>query len=109
MDTTDTDTLKPPKSGGLAPQNRTEGAARPAAESRGLNARQRAVLQEAPSSARGILERAYSGKSKAAALKAFCLRCVGYVREDVRDCTSYDCPLWPYRPYQQDAEADDAE
>jgi len=75
----------------------------------GFNPRQRAILEEAPTTCRGILERAYGGKSKAAALKAFCLHCVGYIRADVRDCTSYGCPLHPYRPYQQDDEAEDAE
>lgn len=75
----------------------------------GFNPRQRAVLAEAPVSARGTLERAYSGKSKAAGIKALCLWCVGYVRNDVRDCTSYGCPLHPYRPFQQDDESHDAE
>lgn len=73
-----------------------------------LNPSQRVVVDDAPTSYRGTLERAFSGKSKAAGIKAFCLRCVGYVRNDVRDCTSRGCPLWPYRPYQQGDETDDA-
>ena len=35
------------------------------------------------------------------------MRCVGYVRSEVRDCTSYGCPLHPYRPYQADDEPDE--
>ena len=93
-------------------QNRTEDAGRPLTRTSSgfgaLNPRQRAVLQEAPTTCRGVLERAYGGKSKAAGIKAFCLRCVGYVRNDVRDCTSYGCPLHPYRPFQKDDEAEDA-
>jgi len=106
-------TLNSPATGQLASENRTAGAPRPSPRTPAgfgaLNPRQRAVLEEAPTSCRGILERAYSGKSKAAGIKAFCLRCVGYARNDVRDCTSRGCALWPYRPYQQDDEADDAE
>jgi hypothetical protein len=64
-------------------------------------------MAEAPERCRGILKRAYGGQSKAAGVKAFCLRCTGYSREDVKDCTAYACPLWPYRPYQQDGEPDD--
>ena len=38
--------------------------------------------------------------SRAAAMRLFCLECVGYVTADVRDCTANGCPLWLYRPYQ---------
>lgn len=70
---------------------------------------QQAVVDEAPSSYKGILERAYSGKSRAEAIKAHCLRCAGFLRNEVRDCSARGCPLHPYRPYQQgqDREADD--
>lgn len=107
------DTVNSVATGQISSQNRTAGQGEPSTRAPtgfdGLNARQRAAIEEAPASARGILERAYSGKSKAAGIKAFCLRCVGYARNDVRDCTSKGCPLWPYRPYQKDDEADDAE
>lgn len=58
------------------------------------------AVKHAPSSARNVLRKAYSGKSRAAGVKAFCLRCVGYVRADVRNCTALSCPLHDYRPYQ---------
>jgi len=93
-------------------QNRTAGTGEPQTRippgSGRLSADQQAVVNEAPTSCRGAIERAYSGKSKAAGIKAFCLRCVGYNRADVRDCTSYGCPLHPYRPFQKDDEKDDA-
>jgi len=111
-DTPAMDTLNSTATGQLASENRTAGVGEPSPRTptgfQALNPRQRAVLEEAPTSARGALERAYRGKSKAAGIKAFCLRCVGYQRNDVRDCASKGCPLWPYRPYQQDDEADDA-
>ena len=38
--------------------------------------------------------------SRAAAVKLFCLECVGRVRKDVTNCTALDCALYPHRPYQ---------
>lgn len=38
--------------------------------------------------------------SRAAAVKLFCLECVGGIRAEVRDCTSKDCALYPHRPYR---------
>lgn len=38
--------------------------------------------------------------SRAAAVKLFCLDCVGGTRAEVRDCTAKDCALYPHRPYQ---------
>jgi hypothetical protein len=39
--------------------------------------------------------------SRAAAVKLFCLNCVGGVRADVRDCTSHGCALYGFRPYRK--------
>jgi len=44
--------------------------------------------------------RAVSGRSPKAAIKAFCLECVGWQRADVADCTALACPLWSYRPFR---------
>ena len=66
-----------------------------------LNSAQVKALEDAPSLYRGTLTRAYQTKSKSAAIRAFCLRCVGYVRQDITDCTARGCPLWPHRPYQE--------
>lgn len=78
-----------------------------------MNEKQIERLEEAPESCRAVLRRAYGGKSKAAALKAFCLQCVGYVRKDVTECTALGCPLWMVRPYQKgdddEGEADAAD
>lgn len=58
-----------------------------------------------PKAYRGIYDRAMTGQSKAAAIHSFCLECMGWQREEIRLCTSYPCPLYPYRPYgiSQDA------
>lgn len=55
-----------------------------------------------------ITRKAYSGKSKAAALKAKCLDCSCWLRAEIRNCTVLACPLHPYRPYQTDNEPDDS-
>ena len=73
-----------------------------------FNEVQRRRLNDAPESCKGVLIRAYRGRSPAAGIKAFCLQCVGYVRADVRDCTALGCPLFLYRPFQRDDEPDDA-
>jgi hypothetical protein len=73
-------------------------------QSPALNDYQKAVISEALASQKRTMERAYTSASKASAIKAFCLRCVGYLRNEVRDCTARGCPLWTHRPYQTDAE-----
>lgn len=61
-------------------------------------------VQEAPDSVQGILNDSYEGRaSPRRAIKAFCLQCVGYKREDVADCTAFGCPLHLYRPYQKES------
>ena len=50
---------------------------------------------------RTVMLKAYQGTaSPRSAIKAQCLNCVGYNREDITHCTGYSCPLWAYRPYQ---------
>jgi hypothetical protein len=73
-----------------------------------LNKGQLSVLDEVPVSYRATFNRAYSTNSRNAAIRAFCLRCVGYLREDVRNCTAQGCPLWTHRPYQSDLEEEAA-
>lgn len=50
---------------------------------------------------RTVMAKAYSGTaSPRSAIKAQCLHCVGFIRDDVTHCTGFSCPLWAYRPYQ---------
>ena len=46
--------------------------------------------------------RARATTSRAAAIRLFCLECVGCERAAVRDCTDKACALWPWRPYQRE-------
>jgi len=55
-------------------------------------------LEQIPESQQGIYRRAIERKSMAAAVKAFCYECMGYLREEVKVCTDRACPLWMYRP-----------
>lgn len=65
--------------------------------------KQKKHVDTVPQLRRGIIERAYGGKSKATAIKAKCIDCMGYedVKTRVSECASEICPLWPYRPYQK--------
>jgi len=58
-------------------------------------------LSEMPLTCRKTYLRAMQGNSQASAIKAFCLECVCWIREEVRQCTATACPLYPYRPFQQ--------
>ena len=69
---------------------------------------QRKEVASAPVKYRGIMERAYTAEAPPrGAIKAACLRCIGYLRADITNCTSRTCPLWHHRPYQN-GEEDDA-
>ena len=57
------------------------------------------LREQAPASCQGMVDRLANG-SKAAAIKLHCLQCVGYERAEVAKCSSWYCPMWPFRPYQ---------
>ena len=53
-----------------------------------------------PKSCRAAYLKATRGKaSPRAAIKAHCLECVGWNRQEVQLCTGTACPLWMYRPF----------
>ena len=47
---------------------------------------------------RGLYDKAIIGKSRKAAMHAFCLECCGWVIKEVFLCTSPQCSHYPYRP-----------
>ena len=59
-------------------------------------------LAAIPVSARGIVTRAM-GKTggRMNAIKAKCLDCCHFNREEVRLCATVTCPLNPWRPFQK--------
>ncbi len=72
-----------------------------------MNERQAKRRADMPQLYRQIYDRALRGKSKAAGIKSFCLECMGWVRTEVRDCTTKECPLWAYKPYSISAPPQD--
>ena len=59
------------------------------------------LVAEAGEVYRSVMLKAFNGTaSPRSAIKAQCLQCVGYIRDDVTHCTGYTCALWAYRPYQ---------
>ena len=63
-------------------------------------------LATTPVSCQGHFVAAWSGKcAPRRAIKAFCLECLGFDRQAISECTGWACPLWNFRPYQEN-EAD---
>ena len=56
-------------------------------------------LSDMPETCRRTYLRAMRGRSLAAAVKAFCMECVSWDRQEVARCTALACPLYPYRPF----------
>ena len=69
-------------------------------------AREAAIAEKAaqmPKSCRAGYLRAAKGKaSPRQAIKAFCLECTGWERNEVRRCTGVACPFWLYRPFRSE-------
>jgi hypothetical protein len=64
-------------------------------------------LNNIPKIYRQIYKEAVEGLSRKAAIHAFCLECTGWQKEEVRKCTSPDCPLYALRPYQDSSNHSD--
>lgn len=52
---------------------------------------------EYPKQTRGKYYKAMEGRSRKAAMDAFCIMCMGYSAASVKHCTAPHCPLYPYR------------
>jgi len=51
-----------------------------------------------PKGCRKTYDLAMSGKSLRAAVNMKCFGCMNRSRAEIRKCTDYACPLFPYRP-----------
>jgi len=51
-------------------------------------------------SAKTAFLKAFSGKSKSAAIKAKCIQCAAYQRSEVTNCQVTACALFRYRPFR---------
>ena len=58
-----------------------------------------AFLESVPSLSRGLIARSLAGTaSPRQAIKAFCLACTHYDRDEINHCPVWRCPLHAYRP-----------
>lgn len=57
-------------------------------------------MSKIPSSMQGIITRAFTKKGFKDRVKAKCLDCCCFQREEVKECKSVTCPLHQIRPYQ---------
>jgi len=53
--------------------------------------------RDIPKKYRKLYQKAVSGRSRKAAIRSFCLECVGYIEKEVPICTDGACPLYKYR------------
>ncbi len=68
--------------------------------------RQAAYLRSVPVLSAGIVERAISGKSRAAAVRAKCLDCCHWSRAEAAACSVVTCPLFEFNVYRDGGAAD---
>jgi len=61
-------------------------------------------MNDVPRHLRALFTAAWAGRSRKLAIKAQCVECMGFQRSQVKGCTSFACPLYPYRPSQTEAE-----
>jgi hypothetical protein len=59
-------------------------------------------LKTIPSTMQGPYKKSTS--SRKWAIVAFCQECVGYDRDQLKNCSSPTCPLYKWRPYQKSVE-----
>jgi hypothetical protein len=52
---------------------------------------------DVPKKLQKLYQTSMSGRNQASAIKFFCLECVGYDSEEVKNCTDSGCSLYPYR------------
>jgi hypothetical protein len=54
-----------------------------------------------PKKYRKIYKQAVETNNKSAAIKAFCLECVGWQKKEVINCSCLACPLFGLRPFME--------
>ena len=64
-------------------------------------------INDMPKAYRATYLKALEGDSLRAAVNAQCLECMGWFRNEVRDCDCYECPLHTVRPYQSSQKSHD--
>lgn len=88
--------------GGVRPKSRQKTCVANVFDGRHADVRNKR-LADTPETMRRTYIRAMGGKSRPSAVRAMCQQCMGWDRASVTGCTSWACPLWHYRPYQEKA------
>ena len=65
-----------------------------------LNEEQLNFYNQIPESCKMTYLKATTTNSKATAIKAKCLDCCCWQKNEVKLCSAVQCSLWKYRPYQ---------
>ena len=62
-----------------------------------------AYVKTCPAMSQQLMARALSGTSRSPrdAIKAKCLSCSGFVRQEAASCMVRKCPLWAMNPYRK--------
>jgi hypothetical protein len=55
------------------------------------------TTKDIPNKYRVLYQKAISGTSRAAAIRVFCLICLGFSENEVKNCSDTTCPLYAYR------------
>lgn len=71
--------------------------------------KQRERLSMIPPKYKSTYRRAITGDSLRAAVNAQCLECVGFLSEEVRNCSDSGCPLYMVRPYRGSGSGQDGQ
>lgn len=66
-----------------------------------------AEAKSCPTMSQGVIRSALAGTSSPRqAIKARCLQCSNYARDEIAHCTVITCALWQYRPFQRREQAE---
>jgi len=69
--------------------------------------KQRAYVEYSPDKLKRLIADAFVGKSLSKAIKAKCLTCCNFSKEDISDCRVEVCPLHSVRPFRKKEDKDD--
>ena len=65
-----------------------------------LNEKQLSFYSQIPDTCKMTYLKAVTTNSKATSIKAKCLDCCCWQKNEIKLCPVEQCPLWKYRPYQ---------
>jgi len=68
-----------------------------------MNEKVQKYLTTVPALSKGIMTRAFAKEGpKSNVIRAKCLDCCHFDRNEITNCTTFTCPLHVWRPYQKE-------